>query len=254
MVMYGWLAHRVSQAKEALQDFSMDWGFILNSPASEAEISTCESELGVRLPSSYCEFLLEFNGVELFYPEQRNPYAPETLISIKGTQTILDLNKVITAYEDTKGMLLLFCYIGLGGDYCGFDLRNVDKGEVPILECASGGSLILHWMNSKIADSFSEWLEKIFDRVIEDRKDPLYWDKGYFEVEELEQVSEQYREYGWCNPSTALNSDLENNPRSLSSLGEHKSTVLDESHMIRTYKEASVTIQFPDTTSENQIS
>jgi cell wall assembly regulator SMI1 len=79
--MYEWLAHRVAQAKEVLQDFSMDWGFVLNSPASEAEISNCESELGVRLPSSYREFLLEFNGVELFYPEQRNPYAPETLIS-----------------------------------------------------------------------------------------------------------------------------------------------------------------------------
>jgi hypothetical protein len=230
--MYEWLTHRVEQAKEVLQDFSMDWGFILNSPASEAEISTCESELGVRLPSHYREFLLEFNGVELFYPEQRNPYAPETLISIKGTQTILDLNKGITAYEDTKGMLLLFCYIGLGGDYCGFDLRNMDKGEVPILECASGGSLILHWMNSKIADSFSEWLEKIFDRVIEDRKDPLYWDKGYFGVEELKQVSEQYQEFGWCNPPDELEVARENNQNLLLCTEEQKNTTVNESHIM----------------------
>jgi hypothetical protein len=97
-------------------------------------------------------------------------------------------------------------------------------------------------------------LNKIFNHVIEEKKFPLYWDIGYFGVEELDQISGLYQEYGWCNPSTTLNSDRENNPRSLSSLGEHKSTVLDESHMIRTYKEASVTIQFPDTTSENQIS
>jgi hypothetical protein len=219
--VYQGLAHRVAQAKEVLQDFSMDWGFILNSPASEAEISTCEPELGVRLPSNYREFLLEFNGAELFYPEQQNSDAPGTLISIMGTQSIVSLNAEMIPDED-KSSLLLFCEAahGLGGDFCGFSLQQIVDGECAVVFCQSGYSME-DWINTYIAVSFMEWLSKIFNHVIEEKKFPLYWDIGYFGVEELDQISEQYQEYGWCNPSAPLNSDQENNQRSLSSLDEN---------------------------------
>jgi hypothetical protein len=240
--MYEWLAHRVAQAKEVLQDFAMDWTFMLNPPASQAEIDACESLLGLQLPPSYREFLLHFNGAELFHPEQQNSDAPGTLISIMGTQSVVNLNAEMI-YKEDRSSILLFCEAahGLGGDFCGFSLQQIVDGECAVVFCQSGNSME-DWINTYIAVSFMEWLNKIFNHVIEEKKFPLYWDIGYFGVEELDQISERYQEYGWCSPSDKLEVARENNQNLLSSTEEQKNTTVDESHIMRSYKEANVII------------
>ncbi|WP_277128211.1 SMI1/KNR4 family protein [Chlorogloeopsis fritschii] len=64
--MFEWLPERIEQAQQVFQEFSLDWTFILNPPATETEIRACEEALGVTLPPSYREFLLRHNGANFF--------------------------------------------------------------------------------------------------------------------------------------------------------------------------------------------
>jgi len=64
--MFEWLPERIEQAHRVFQELSLDWIFILNPPATADEIQACEVALGVTLPPSYREFLLQYNGAYLF--------------------------------------------------------------------------------------------------------------------------------------------------------------------------------------------
>ena len=44
-MLFEWLPERIEQAHKVFQEFSLDWTFILNPPATEAEIQACEVTL-----------------------------------------------------------------------------------------------------------------------------------------------------------------------------------------------------------------
>jgi hypothetical protein len=100
--MYEWLPPRIEQAKRVLHQFSLNWEFILNPPASEAEITACEAVLGIQLPRSYRNFLLQWNGAYLFRDARGElPNGPllssscdiDTAIFLQGARTIVELNE-----------------------------------------------------------------------------------------------------------------------------------------------------------------
>jgi hypothetical protein len=179
--MYNWVLPRIEQTKRVLHQFSLDWQFILNPPASEAEISSCEAVLGMQLPPSYRKFLLQWNGAYLFRNARGElPDGPfitsscdiDTAIFLHGTQTIVELNEQGNC-DEMRNSLLRFASVGIESDFCGFDIRQIE-GEPVVLDCGACFSLE-KCLATKISNSFVEWLEKIFDQVIVEKKEPIFW-------------------------------------------------------------------------------
>jgi len=177
--VFAWLPDRIEQAKIISQEFEQDWKFILNPPATEAAIQACEVALGVPLPPSYRDFLLRWNGASLFRWEryQKNGFCFVTReIGIQGTDELLEFNQEnrLDFTDEEWDSLILFCYIpGTGGDFCGFDPHQTTNWEYAVLDCCHEVAP-LEWRQARIASSFAEWLEKIFDQV-DQRKDPEFW-------------------------------------------------------------------------------
>jgi len=177
--MFEWLPERIEQAKIISDEFEQGWNFRLNPPATKADIDSCEAALGIPLPPSYREFLLRWNGAYLFRIDDSqssdDPWDGSSLIHIQGTQYLLEFNQEVkddlTAEEWDS--LILFAY-GCYGDYCGLDPQQTTNWEYAVLDC-DHDSHPVEWRQAKIASSFAEWLEKIFDQVINKKKLPEYW-------------------------------------------------------------------------------
>jgi tetratricopeptide (TPR) repeat protein len=178
--MFEWLSDRIAQAQVVFQEFSLDWTHRFNPPATEEEITACENALGAKLPPSYREFLLLYDGVHLFC--EGSPYNLEydnPRLIIYGTANLAQENYDEKEYRFTDEewtLLIKFCYVGsLGsGDFCALDPQQITNSEYAVLDC-------MHelkptdWRQTKIADSFEEWLQKVFDHVVVQKKSPEYW-------------------------------------------------------------------------------
>lgn len=181
--MFEWLPERIEQAHRVFQEFSLDWTFILNSPATETEIRVCEAALGIPLPPSYREFLLQYNGVRLFGLNQGETFDDSAWDSprliIQGTDSLIEFNQ-----QQKEGMftdeewnsLIAFCYLeSIGtGDFCALDPQQALNSEYTVLDCMHELTPA-EWRQAQIATSFAEWLERIFSQVVDGRKQPEYW-------------------------------------------------------------------------------
>lgn len=185
--MYEWLPRRLEQAMKVFQEFSLDWTFVLNEPASEASIKSCELELGLILPPSYREFLLQFNGAHLFCTEgeirsHSHSWWVDSGLMIQGTDTLVLFNQDRRAnWISQEGKSLIpFCYLGrIGtGDFCALDPQQLDDSEYAVLDC-DHELVPSEWRQAKVASSFEEWLKKLFNQVIDQKNFPEYW----FDVE-----------------------------------------------------------------------
>lgn len=178
--MFEWLPERIEQAYKVFEEFSLDWTFILNPPATEAEIQACEVALGVALPPSYREFLLRWNGAYLFRYAQDEPpmygWWDDSGIVIQGTTTLLEFTQDNQEVYEEWDSLIAFCYLGgIGtGDFCVLDPQQITDTEYAVLDCFHEVSPT-EWRQVQIASSFAEWLARIFDEVVDDKKQPEYW-------------------------------------------------------------------------------
>lgn len=185
--MYEWLPRRLEQAMKVFQEFSLDWTFVLNEPASEAMIQACELELGLVLPPRYREFLLQFNGAHLFCTEgeirsNTHPWWVGSGLMIQGTDTLVLFKQAMqvgSASQEWESFIP-FCYLGyIGtGDFCALDPQQLDDSEYAVLDC-DHELVPSEWQKAKIASSFEEWLKKLFNQVIDQNNFPEYW----FDVE-----------------------------------------------------------------------
>jgi hypothetical protein len=122
---------------------------------------------------------MRWNGASLFRWEryQKNGFCFVTReIGIQGTDELLEFNQEnrLDFTDEEWDSLILFCYIpGTGGDFCGFDPHQTTNWEYAVLDCCHEVAP-LEWRQVRIASSFAEWLEKIFDQV-DQRKDPEFW-------------------------------------------------------------------------------
>jgi tetratricopeptide (TPR) repeat protein len=180
--MFEWLPERIEQAQQVFQEFSLDWAFILNPPATETEIRACEEALGVTLPCSYREFLLRYNGANLFCTDSgetcdRSIWDDSGLI-IYGTDNLVEFNQETKEiYTDEEwDSLIAFCYLErIGtGDFCGLDPRQTTNSEYAVLDCFHELAPA-DWRQARIASSFADWLARIFDQVVLHKKYPEYW-------------------------------------------------------------------------------
>ena len=181
--MFEWLPERIEQARRVFQEFSLDWTFILNSPATEAEIRVCEAALGVPLPPSYRKFLLQYNGARLFCLDQGETFDDSAWDSprliIQGTDNLIEFNqqqKEDMFTDEEWNSLIAFCYLEcMGtGDFCAFAPQQAIASEYAVLDCRHELTPV-EWREAQIAVSFAEWLERIFSQVVDYRKQPEYW-------------------------------------------------------------------------------
>lgn len=203
--MFEWLPRRLEQSMKVFQEFSLDWTFVLNEPASESLIQACELELGLVLPPSYREFLLQFNGVHLFCTEAEirsntHPWWVDSGLMIQGTDTLELFNQAMRFGSTSQewNSLIPFCYLGrIGtGDFCALDPQQIDESEYAVVDCDS--ELVpSEWQKAKIASSFEEWLKKLFNQVIDQNNFPEYWldvDSSSYQVLERETTSALMRQ------------------------------------------------------------
>ncbi|MGE5628587.1 MAG: SMI1/KNR4 family protein, partial [Solirubrobacterales bacterium] len=104
--------------------------FELNEAASLEDIKNVEKELGVRLPDSYKEFLMSYNGARIFDYDGLDGFI------VLGTKDISKANKFAQATfeEDWIESILIFAkYIG-ESNYLGFDVSE-DDNEYKVIDC-----------------------------------------------------------------------------------------------------------------------
>lgn len=177
--MFEWLPEQIERAKIISDEFEQGWEFLLNPPATEADIRSCEAVLGIPLPPSYKEFLLRWNGAYLFRIDESQSsndlWDGSSLIHIQGTQYLLEFNQQVRGdlSDEEWNLLILFAY-RYSGDYYGLDPYQTKNSEYAVLNCEHD-SHSLKWWQSKIASSFTEWLERLFDQVANRRQLPEYW-------------------------------------------------------------------------------
>lgn len=108
----------------------IEFTFNVNEGATKKEIEIVERELGVKLPNSYQEFLLKYNGAKLFDFDGLDGFW------ILGTKDIIKANNFAKATfeEDWKSDIIIFTkYIG-ETNYLAFKISNHLK-EYQIVDC-----------------------------------------------------------------------------------------------------------------------
>jgi SMI1 / KNR4 family (SUKH-1) len=183
--MYTWLPQKVEQAQQILEEQNIELGFKFNPPASQAEIQRCEAELGFILPHSYKEFLKFSNGANVFCSDQPRfeitlPWLADSGILIQSTSTIVPFNQDqdrVYVEDDSEKKYIAFCYLGYiaTGDFCSFDITTYANSEYKVLDCQHDYSFEEWQVEHIIANSFEDWLIKIFDEVIQNNGRPEYW-------------------------------------------------------------------------------
>jgi len=128
--------------------------FKLSPPATIEAINKTESLLGIRLPSSYKEFLLKYNGGRVFDYDGLDGFI------IYGTDNITKAYKQIALsyQEDWIDTILVFAECIGEGNYLAFDCRFETDYEFPVLD---GFHEKLPCMWSQISPSFDTWLKQI---------------------------------------------------------------------------------------------
>ncbi|MBE9006120.1 SMI1/KNR4 family protein [Fortiea sp. LEGE XX443] len=183
--MYTWLPKKVEQAQQVLKARNVKLGFKFNSPANQGEIQRCEEELGFILPDSYKEFLKFSNGANLFCNDEPRveitlPWFADSGILIQSTSTIVAFNQnqdKVYVEDNGEKKYIAFCYLGYlaTGDFCSFDVTTNVDSEYKVLDCQHDFSFKDWQAEHVIANSFEDWLIKIFDEVIYNNNRPEYW-------------------------------------------------------------------------------
>ena len=135
---------------------SIEVRFELNEPANIDDIMNAERELGVKLPDSYKEFLMSYNGARIFDYDGLDGFI------ILGIKDILKANKFAKATfeEDWLESIIIFAkYIG-ESNYLGFD-GSKDESEYAVIDCFFE-ELPEDW--TQIAANFDDFLEKIVEQ------------------------------------------------------------------------------------------
>lgn len=179
---------KLEDAQKILKDRSIELGFRFNSPAKQDEIQQCEKELGFALPMSYKKFLEFSNGANIFCSDQQrfkaaqptSSWYADSGILIQSTSSIIEFNREhdkIYIEEDGVKKYIAFCYLGYicTGDFCSFDATNYVDSEYRVLDCDHDYSFDDWHADHVIADSFEDWLIKLFDEVIQNNRRPEYW-------------------------------------------------------------------------------
>ncbi|NDJ16254.1 SMI1/KNR4 family protein [Myxacorys almedinensis] len=185
--MYTWLSEKIEQAQKILKAQNIQLGFKFNSPATQGEIQRCEEELGFILPDSYKEFLKFSNGANIFCIDQprfeitqATPWWADSGILIQSTSAIVPFNQEqdeVYVEDDGEKKYIAFCYLGYicTGDFCSFDLTTYADSEYKVLD-SQHDYMFEEWQAEHIiANSFEDWLIKIFDEVIQNNRRPEYW-------------------------------------------------------------------------------
>jgi hypothetical protein len=183
--MYLSIPEMVKKVRQIFSNEGIELGFQFNNPANHYEIQQCEENLGFILPNSYREFLKFSNGANVFCSniarfEITLPWMSDSGILIQSTSTIVAFNQAqdeIYIDDRIDKKYLAFAYLGyIGtGDFCSFDMTAFTNSEYKVLDCNHDYSFEDWQAESTIADSFEDWLTKMFAEVIHKNLRPEYW-------------------------------------------------------------------------------
>lgn len=122
----------------------------LNEPATLDLITQVESQLGLRFPKQYVDFLLKSNGAE--------GWVGQSYVAIWPIEQVIPYNSGYAVEEFTPGLI----YYGSdgGGMAYAFDKRSV---QMPIVEFPF--ELIHIEYARQCGKTFSEFLQALYDRA-----------------------------------------------------------------------------------------
>lgn len=127
--------------------------FSLNSPASNYDIKVIEGRLSKRIPDSLKEFLLNWNGGEIYNAEYLGGFR------LFGTGELLERNNSLQGVygRDWEDDILVVAVSFGDGDHIGV---NVNTGR--ILDAFHEGEPN-EWLEKVIAESFGDWINKLVE-------------------------------------------------------------------------------------------
>jgi hypothetical protein len=151
------------------------------SPATTDEwLCAAEKQLGLSFAPSHRRFLERHNGCEIKIMPDRGEYASG--IEIFDTHSIVErtlsyrriYNKPQHVTKPPFWRKLVIIGRGDSGDYVLADAETpTTNSEYPILDGFSEDPP--SWRSRVIANSFSEWIDRIFASIISNGKAPQYW-------------------------------------------------------------------------------
>jgi len=129
--------------------------FVNRGPATELEIENLSRTFDFRLPAEYLDFLLCYNGLELYKYEDVGGF------EFFDASNLIEQNDSIRGdYDpvDWDSSIILFCRIIGEGNYLGFRIKNENQYEV--VDCFHE-SLPLEWV--AIVTSFDYFLNRLIE-------------------------------------------------------------------------------------------
>ncbi|MDX2271900.1 MAG: SMI1/KNR4 family protein [Cyanobacteriota bacterium] len=161
--MYNWMSKKIGQAKQIASKYDIEWSFVFEPPASLEQINDHELSLDIVFPPSYREFLMLHNGMTLFLSENYS-----TAIKIYGLSEIKrSENQSIFVFSDDTNREF----------HSGFHISK-EHYESKIVKCYYDYPYE-DWPFLVIANSFDQWLKRIFNAVTFWEIDPKYWLTAY---------------------------------------------------------------------------
>lgn len=125
--------------------------------ATEEEIRRTEIALGVKLPRNYKQFLLKYNGAELYNYDDLDGFL------LLGTEELAKYQEELRElYEDDWiDSIVVFCEVLGEGNYLAFDTARMSANEEsPVLDG-------FHELPPKewlpISDDFADWLSRLIE-------------------------------------------------------------------------------------------
>jgi len=112
-------------------DSEIEVSFSMNPPATFEQISAIENKLGKKLPHSFKDFLVEFNGGRIY---DFNGLDGLEILRVQDIPEVTD-NVKRNYDEDWRSELIVFArYIG-EGNYLAFDSADLDDAEYSVVDC-----------------------------------------------------------------------------------------------------------------------
>lgn len=186
--MYGWIPEKIEQSRKIFRDNGVALEFEFKPPASLDEIRRCEEDLGFTLPHSYKEFLRFSNGANLFccnytrfeIAESTQSWFSDSGILIQSTSSLVPFNHYqdrVYVEDTSEKQYIAFSYLGYvaTGDFCSFDISTYANSEYKVLDSRNDFSVEEWQSECVIAESFDDWLIKMFDEVVQNQGRPEYW-------------------------------------------------------------------------------
>jgi hypothetical protein len=178
---FEWLPEAFAKSELLAKSLGVGWSVSLGAPASEEVLTRCEASLGERLAPSHRALLSLHNGASLtiILSRERSVVFDVTVNILSTADIAATTSQLKCAFfsdlpaEQQPRFYAIAEYQGCG-DHCMADPARSVGDETPIVDAFN--ETPDEWSSSPIiANSFEDWMRKMFDSFLTQHCTLEYW-------------------------------------------------------------------------------